>query len=309
MRRTRALLRSVLRSAASLPLLARGGIDRLEVEEFAGRSKRALEALCRARAQPAYLGGNEALCRILGRYKLYVDTRDKGLCAHLLLDGYWEMGLTMHIARHVRPGMTAIDVGANFGYYTVLLAALVGAGGQVLAIEPAPATAAMLRRSVALNGFEPVATVIEAAAGAGDNAQALLFVPEREPKNAQIVASPDGLDHIPGTLHRVAQTSIDALAADRRRIDFIKIDAEGAEEAVVAGMLATLRRDRPLVVLEFNAARARDPAALLATLCAIYGKPRYLDLHGNTLATTPERLLRERFATDWLLVFGGPDRQ
>lgn len=308
MGRARAKLLSALRSAASLPLLARGGLDRLDIEEFASRSKRALEALCRARAQPAYLGGGEALCRILGRYKLFVDTRDAGLCAHLLLDGFWEMGLTMHVARHVRPGMVAIDVGANFGYYTILLAALVGDGGRVLAIEPAPATAAMLRRSVALNGFERVATVIEAAAGAGETAHALLFVPEREPKNAQIVASPDGLDRIPGTVHRVAQASIDALAADQRRIDFVKVDAEGAEEAVIAGMLATLRRDRPLLVLEFNAARARDPGALLATLCGIYGMPRYLDLHGNMRETTPERLLRERFATDWLLVFAGSDR-
>ena len=162
----------------------------------------------------------------------------------------------------------------------------------------------MLRRSVALNGFEHVTTVIEAAAGAGEAPDALLFVPEREPKNAQIVASPDGLDHIPGTLHRVAQSPIDALAAEQRRIDFIKVDVEGAEESVIAGMLATLRRDKPLLVLEFNAARARDPSALLATLCAIYGAPRYLDLHGNVLETTPERLLRERFATDWLLVFG-----
>jgi FkbM family methyltransferase len=303
MKRTRALLRSVYRSAVSLPIIARGGLDRLDLAEFACRSKRALEALCRARAQPVYLGGNEALCRVLGRYKLYVDTRDKGLGAHLLLDGFWEMGLTMHIARHVQRGMVAIDVGANFGYYTVLLGALVGEGGHVLAIEPAPEAAEMLRRSVALNGFERVTTVIEAAAGSGEAPHALLFVPEREPKNAQLVASPDGLDHIPGTFHRVAQSPIDALAADQRRIDFVKIDAEGAEEAVVAGMLATLRRDRPLLVLEFNAARARDPAALLATLGAIYGRPRYLDLHGNMLETTPERLLRERFATDWLLVF------
>jgi len=44
--------------------------------------------------------------------------------------------------------------------------------------------------------------------------------------------------------------------------------------------------------------------ALLATPGAIYGAPRYLDLHGNMSETTPERLLRERFATDWLVVFG-----
>jgi hypothetical protein len=80
--------RALLKSAAALPLLGRGGLDRLDVEEFAWRSKRSLEALCRARTQSAYIGENEALCRILGRYKLYVDTRDSGLCAHLLLDGF-----------------------------------------------------------------------------------------------------------------------------------------------------------------------------------------------------------------------------
>ena len=48
----------------------------------------------------------------------------------------------------------------------------------------------------------------------------------------------------------------------------------------------------------------RRARALLATLGAIYGKPRYLDLHGNVLETTPERRLRERFAIDWLLAFG-----
>ena len=69
-------------------------------------------------------------------------------------------------------------------------------------------------------------------------------------------------------------------------------------------MMGEMRRDRPHLVLEFNAARARDPGALLAALCGIYGSPRYLDLHGNRHETTPERLLRERFATDWLLVLG-----
>ena len=57
-------------------------------------------------------------------------------------------------------------------------------------------------------------------------------------------------------------------------------------------------------MLEFNAARARDPDRLLATLSEIYGGPRYLDLQGNLLDTTPARLMRENFATDWLVVFG-----
>lgn len=296
--------RALLKSAASLPLAGRGALDRLDIEEFAYRSKRSLEALCRARAQPVYIGENEGLCRVLGRYKLYVDTRDRGLCAHLLLDGFWEMGLTMHIARRVRAGMVAIDVGANFGYYTVLLAALVGPSGHVRGIEPAPNAAAMLRRSLELNGFESNTSVTEAAAGASEGAVSLLYVPDREPKNAQIVTSPDAVNTATGRLHQVSQRRIDALAAQFGRVDFVKIDAEGAEEEIIAGMLAILRRDKPHLVLEFNAARSRDPAALLATLCEIYGEPRYLDLNGNLHAASVAQLTAERVGTDWLLVFG-----
>jgi len=297
--------RALLKSAAALPLLGRGGLDRLDIEEFAWRSKRTLEALCRARTQSAYVGENEALCRILGRYKLYVDSRDSGLSAHLLLDGFWEMGLTMHMARTVRAGMTAIDVGANFGYYTILLGALVGEAGHVFAVEPAPATAAMLRRSVELNGFQKYTTVVEAAAGAGEATDRLLHVPPREPKNAQLVSTADVVDSAGGTVHRVAEIRLDALLAEQRRVDFVKIDAEGAEEAVVAGALAALRRDRPALVLEFNAARARDPDRLLGILAEIYGGPRYLDLQGNVLETTAARLIQEKFGVDWLVVFGG----
>jgi FkbM family methyltransferase len=296
--------RALAKWAAALPLAGRGGLDRIDIDEFAYRSKRTLEALCRARAQPAYVGENEALCRILGRYKLYLDTRDSGLGAHLLLDGFWEMGLTMHIARIVRPGMTAIDVGANFGYYTILFGALVGETGQVFAIEPAPRTAALLRRSVELNGFQDFTTVVEAAAGAGEAADLLLHVPPREPKNAQLVSSEAIVESAGGTVHRVAEIRLDRFLAERRRVDFIKIDAEGAEEAVIAGALATLRRDRPQLVLEFNAARARDPDRLLELLGEIYGGPRYLDLQGNVVDTTPARLVRERFGIDWLVVFG-----
>ena len=295
--------RALLKSAAALPLLGRGGLDRLEIDEFAWRSKRTLEALCRARTQSAYVGENEALCRILGRYKLYLDTRDSGLCAHLLLDGFWEMGLTMHMARTVRAGMTAVDVGANFGYYTILLGALVGETGHVVAIEPAPATAATLRRSVELNGFQTFTTVTEAAAGAAESPDRLLHVPPREPKNAQLVTTADVVDSAGGTVHRVAEIRLDALLADHRRVDFVKIDAEGAEEAIIAGTLATLRRDRPNLVLEFNAARARDSDSLLRTLCEIYGGPRYLDLQGNVHAATTVQLTTERVGRDWLLVF------
>ena len=90
-----------------------------------------LESRCRALTNPAYLGNQTAICRVLGNYKLYVDTDDTGFGSHVLLDGYWEMWLTIFFARLIKPGMTVIDVGANFGYYTLLFGTLVEDSGHV----------------------------------------------------------------------------------------------------------------------------------------------------------------------------------
>ena len=82
------------------------------------------EAEVRALCQTAYLGDHEALCRVLGRYKIYVDTRDIGIASHLMLEGYWEMWVTQAMMRMVRRGSVVADIGANLGYFTLLLADL-----------------------------------------------------------------------------------------------------------------------------------------------------------------------------------------
>ena len=87
--------------------------DPISLEELANRDRLTLECECRAQVQPVYLGDHTALCRILGRYKFYVDTRDRGFGSNVLLDGFWEMWLTKAIARIVRPDMVAIDIGTR----------------------------------------------------------------------------------------------------------------------------------------------------------------------------------------------------
>ncbi len=112
-----------------------------------------VESEIRALCSTAYLGDNDALCRILGRYKMYVDTRDVGIASHLMLEGYWEMWVTAAMMQCVRRGSVVADVGANLGYFTLLLADLTGAEGRVLSFEPNVNLASRLRRSIAVNGF------------------------------------------------------------------------------------------------------------------------------------------------------------
>ena len=265
-----------------------------------------LERRARALAAPAYLGGQLSLCRILGRYKLYVDTRDVGFGAHVLLDGFWESWLTVFMARRLKPGMAAIDVGANHGYYTLLFADLVGAEGRVAAVEPNPEICRLLRRSVSVNGFSGRTRIIEQAAGGEDGARARLLLPANEPKNARVVdwSSPD--EGATEDTVVVGAGRLASLLEDWPRVDFIKVDVEGAEEAVVNGLMPILQRDRPQMVLEFHPARCADPAGLMAALTEIYGPPRMIDFDSEAHLVDPAALMDTSRADDWLLYFDAP---
>jgi FkbM family methyltransferase len=275
----------------------------LALKQFASMDRLALEALCRAQAQPLYLGDHLAICRALSRYKLFLDTRDRGFAAHVLLDGYWEMWLTIFMCRRVQPGMVVIDVGANFGYYTLLLADLVGSSGYTFAIEPNPLVSTLLRQSVALNGFNSRTSIVEAAAGASLVGQVLLYSPHGEYKNARIIESPHLVNVGEGTLQQVRQMPIDEIVATVPAVDFLKIDAEGAEESIIEGMHRCLDHHKPSIIIEFNATRGKQPEKMLQRLLSIYNTVSYLDFNSELVRTTEMDLVSQRVGEDWLLFF------
>ncbi|MCS7022597.1 MAG: hypothetical protein NZU63_12305 [Gemmataceae bacterium] len=97
-----------------------------------------LEEVSHRRAIGVYYAGHQMLCRLLGEYPAFVDTRDLMLGPRLVLDGLWEAWVTLAIARHLQLCMWCVDVGANYGYYTVLMTAGCGLEGRVVACEPSP---------------------------------------------------------------------------------------------------------------------------------------------------------------------------
>ena len=174
-----------------------------------------------------------------------------------LFHGYWESWITLALARTLRPGWHCLDVGANHGYYTLVMADGAGPDGRVLPVEPTPRLADLLRQTLDVNGFPNVEVVSKAASDA-DGKTLQLVIPARRSLNAHLaeVAGPTE-DAV-----AVESVTIDALTRDWPRVDLIKIDVEGAEESVWRGMERTISDNPDLVViLEFNVA-LRGPARL-----------------------------------------------
>jgi FkbM family methyltransferase len=217
-----------------------------------------IRALCRSN----YLGQNTSLCRVLGRYKMFVDTQDIGIASHLMMDGFWEMWVTEAMLRTVRRGSVVLDIGANQGYFTVLLADLTGAEGRVLAFEPNPKLATLVQKSAAVNGFGGFTKIHNIALGAGETTLRL-EIQDDLPGGARVLLpgtlkSPDTtsqidvpvrrLDSIPGALHA----------------EFIKMDVEGFEQQVWHGMTGILKQNTPLTIfMEFTVQRFDDAAGFL----------------------------------------------
>ena len=141
----------------------------------------------------------------------------------------------------LRPGMRALDVGANLGLYSLSMAHAVGAAGQVCAFEAVPDTARVLGRSVELNGMRNVE--VRAQAASDRAGRVALVLDERSEENAIAPAGRGGPEVDAVTLD-------EALAS--AAVDFIKIDVEGHEKAVVRGAEGLLRAQSPLVMFEIK---------------------------------------------------------
>lgn len=268
----------------------------------AAAPRAAAQAAVRARCQTVTLDQHTVLCRVLGKYKFFVDSRDIGLSPHLMLDGYWEMWCTEFMLRRIRRGHVAWDIGANLGYYAVLMADLVGPKGKVLALEPNPRLAQLCERSLALNGYWHTATVRRLAAADVSGATLRFRAAMTDPKNGHLLppgAPPSGAEQDDDILEvAVRTTRLDDLSD--QPVDFIKIDVEGAEEQVWSGMQGVLDRSPDITVLmEFNAFRCTAPERTLQEIAGRFAL-RELGFDAQLHAVTPADILPRR--EDTLLV-------
>ena len=215
-----------------------------------------------------YLGDHTALTRTIYNQKIFVDTRDLSLAPHILLDGYWESWITKVFTSLLQPGMTAVDVGANIGYYSLLAGAHVGDTGKVFSFEANPAVFRLLAKSMEVNGFFGRSELVNK--GVMDKAGELTFSSLRDHHgSSSFFMSPEVAEQFHDKIEKISVPCISLDEFFRGRpesVDVIKIDAEGAENNIIAGAVEVIGRNPQIKILMEYTARNRPAVEQLTSL-------------------------------------------
>jgi FkbM family methyltransferase len=152
-------------------------------------------------------------------------------------------------------GDTFVDVGANFGTFSLLASRLVGSNGRVIAIEPQPRLAALIRQSLELSRVTNCS--IEQVACGAQSGEATLLVPDDDSGRAGFFAGFSGAKAHKSVSVPVA--TLDSLLAAREATGnmVIKIDVEGSEIDVLDGASEIIRARQPAILVELNPWSAR----------------------------------------------------
>lgn len=205
---------------------------------------RAMNRLCR-RPPSAFLA---KLPDELGGYAYECDLRDS-IAREVCFTGRYEPQDTALLRWLLKPGMTFVDVGANWGYFTLVAAHLVGAAGRVLSLEPDPRLYKVLGGNVERNGLRQV-SAHRVAASDSDGTLTLAGFDEGGGNfglSRVVEGEPDGASRF-----SVASRPLDALLDEQGRfgrVDVLKMDIEGSEDLALSGMRAGLARGRYRCVL------------------------------------------------------------
>ena len=221
-------------------------------------------------------------------YRLVVDAEDPGISRQLIHLGERELEQKLLLERELKPGMRAFDLGANIGYYTVMMARLVGSAGRVYAVEPVPRNFELLSRNVSGNGLAGRTELEQVAIAESDGERPLLI---SEKSNWHSFQPPDVDSAVAwkrsytrkmiGSLS-VKTRALAAYLAERPPIDLVRMDLEGFEVEILEAVLGL-------------------PAALSCNLRILFETHPELYHSCNDLRPVLEALCRDGYTIQYLI--------
>jgi len=178
-----------------------------------------------------------------------------------------EIRLAKWMILQMQPGQHYLDIGAHYGYFSLLAAHLVGKEGSVQAYEPSTTTHQILQKNIALNATNWVQMHQQAVS---DEAGTLTFYEfpnlysEYNSIDAQQFEGSQWFTQYSPQKVTVTATTLDVICNGAFVPNIIKIDVEGAEDKVIAGGTTALSRYSPMVVMEFLSGSRTNNAHELA---------------------------------------------
>ena len=210
----------------------------------------------------------------MGGYSFHCDLRDT-ISREVCFTGRYEPQETALVRSILREGMTFVDVGANWGYFTLFAASLVGGNGRVISIEPEPRLFSILQENVTRSGLDQV-TVLPLAAV--DQVGTVMLIGYEEVGGnfgiSRIAAKANGQEE-------VSQVSSDCLDHILRQqgiqsVDLMKMDIEGAEAFAIAGLQESLAEKKiKRLLLELHPIQLAEHGKSVSDVIQILEKAEY----------------------------------
>lgn len=176
-------------------------------------------------------------------HKMLLDSKDD---LRLSIHGVFEQHETELVKKEIKKGDIILDIGANIGYYTLIFAKSVGEEGKVFAFEPEPDNFALLKKNVEINDYKNVILVQKAISN--KTGRTKLYLCEEGPGDHRIYDWLDGRQSI-----EIEVIRLDDYFKDYDgKIDFIKMDIQGAEGEAIQGMPNLLDKNKTVkIITEF----------------------------------------------------------
>lgn len=243
------------------------------------------------RALQQHVLGRRFIEKRIYDYRLVLDSDDPGISSQLLRRGAREPEQKFLIESTLKPGMVAFDLGANLGYYAIMMARLVGGSGRVYAVEPFPDSFRLLKENIRRNRVENV-QIENVAIGPEDGEQPLMLAEKSNwhslhvPRlNPAIRWDPKYVRSITGSMP-VKTRSLHRYLADKESVDFLRMDLEGYEVEILRSVASLPRAQTSRLKIlfethpEFYDPVRNDMRSVLEQLCSRHAfRIECLDYH------------------------------
>jgi len=171
---------------------------------------------------------------------LLINIHDGGIGTLLFLRGEYTPIRVSQIREIVKKGDVVIDIGANIGYFTVLLANLVGPEGKVYAFEPDPRNFDLLQRTIKRNSWTHV--IAEQKAVSNETGELLLYQHQSWAANA--ITPTEHVSRV-----KIQVVTLDDFFPTEHHVNFVKMDMDGSEPLAIQGMTQLVQRSPGLRML------------------------------------------------------------